>query len=220
MDEFLFHPFFAARLLELPDFYLILTFLILLSDSCIEKHPAYSDCSGPPDKMVLARFDSSLGNVSVQTKLFHPSSPIECEIGINDSLDVKVFHSIDSSLKHLLGYGENANSINKSFTIYLKIEIEKDSVITLNNVAAIGRYYLKEGKLYHQLFIKTGGSFSERKELSLEVDGVIYNYMHKIAKDVLMLDGNGSCLFIKTSDSKNLFKDLRDPKDELGWRLR
>ena len=71
-----------------------------------------------------------------------------------------------------------------------------------------------------QWFSKTGGSFIERKELSVEVDRVIFNYMHEIPKNVLKLDLHGSCLFIKTKDSKNLFKNLRDPKDDLGSRLR
>ena len=108
----------------------------------------------------------------------------------------------------------------KLLLIYLNKELEKDSVLTPNNVAAVGRYYLKEGKVFHQLFIKTGNSFLERKELSVEVDGVIFNYVHEISKQILKTGFHGSCLFIKNKDSKNLFKNLSDPKDDLGWRLK
>ena len=200
--------------------FFVIAFSLILLNSCGNKSTSLADCSVPPDKIVMVHLDHYLGDVNVETQFYHPGTNAECGISMNDNLNREHYHRIIAALQPLLGFEENANVITKAVTIFIEKELDNDSLVALSNVAGINRYYTREGKLFHQLCIKKGNTFSEFKELTAEVDGVIFNYMHQIAIKVLKLNSHAIAFFIKTEDSKTLFKNLKHPVDELGRKLK
>ena len=197
-----------------------ISFSVILLNSCVKK-PSSSDCSGPADKIVTAQLAYSLGGVNIEDQVYYSTSIEECEIAINNGLNKEQYLRIESALQPLLGFEENANIITKAFTLFIGKELDKDSLLTLSDVVGISRYFTKSGKLFHQLFIKNStNSFSESKELAAEVDGVIFNYVHQIAKKVLKINQHATGFFMKTEDSKDLYKNLQNPYDDLGWKLK
>ena len=199
--------------------FLLSTFVWLVLNSCLSKTASLSDCSAPGDKIEIVQLASTLGGVNIETQIYFSSSPTECEFAMNDSLNKEQYNTVESALQSLLGFEENANVVSKAYTLFIAKDLNKDSIVSVNDVVGVSRYYTNEGKLFHQLFIKNASSFSESRELSAEVDGVIFNYVHLIAKKVLKLDPHGTGFFIKTEDSRGLYKNLKHPKDELGPKL-
>ena len=200
----------------------LLLFAMILVGYCAKKASQQCDCQAPADKTVQAVFSPNIGGVNVPTQLFYSTAKGQCDIALNDHLDRGRFTRILSSLQGILDFTESAGVTSKAFSIFLNKEMRKDSSVSLDDVLAVSRYFTTSGKLYHQFFVKAPGtaSFTEVKDLSAEVDGVIFNFMHSIAQKVLVANPAATAYFLKTEDSKDLYKNLRNPHDDLGWRLK
>jgi hypothetical protein len=198
---------------------------VILIKSC-SKNPSASSCAScqlSPDAMIPAKFESALGGVNFNTEVYYTSlAKNECEIGLANGISREIFAKILSAVMPLLDIQSSSDQRTVAFTIYRNGELHLDSSIRLKDIVGISRYYTKNGKLFHQLFVKnfSDNKFTELTDLSAEIDGVIFNYMHQIGKGVLNIQSSSTAFFFKTEDTKGLYHNLKNPHDDLKWKLK
>jgi hypothetical protein len=197
----------------------------MLLNSCNKNAENNSRCQKKEDGIVYTTFGESLGGVSLGIKVYYNSvkdHKNECEIGLANSVDKVKFNKILSSLETISGFHDSTTETTAALTIYRIGGLHEDSSVSSKNMVGISRYYQKNNKLFHQFFYKDSihHSFLELQDLTCEVDGVIFNYMHQIARNVLNLPMTATAIFLKTEEAKGIYKSLKNPQNDLKWKLR
>lgn len=123
----------------------------------------------------------------------------------------------------MIGFTETAKSKSVAFVIYQNGGLHSNANVSQEKVMAIARYYLSGNKLIHQIFLKdsTTQIFHEIIGLTCQVDGIIFNYMHKIGKDVLNLKFPSSALFVQSEEPSGFYSNLlKTSHDDLKWKIK
>lgn len=179
-------------------------------------------CQAKPDATIPVKFDGALSKVNLNAEVYYTHlAKNECEIGLVNSVKKETFTVLSSAISQSLAITSAPGETNIAFTIYRSGGLHQDSAVFVKDIYGISRYFLKNEKLYHQLFMKnTDNSFSELTALYAEVDGVIFNYMHSIGKQVLKMPEISTALFLKAEEAAGVYSQLHKPHDDLKWKLK
>lgn len=195
--------------------------IIIFEFSC-KRSTSLKNCQAIPNEIIPVKFDSSLGGVTFDTEVYHhyTNDKQSCEIGLADSVSKQNFAKIFSALQALLNLHSPLEK-TIAFTLYRKGELHKDSAITLEKLVGLSRYFTKDDKLFHQLFVRdtVDNRFKILTALTAEVDGVVYNYMHTIGMNVLKMPWPSTAFFFKSEEVKGLSRYLKNGHNDLRWKL-
>ena len=202
-----------------------LLFLLLSALACFlfACNKTYKTCAKPEDKRVTATIALPTGNISIDTKIwFTPEVGFHYEYASNASyFGLGGFEALKNDIMALTTFKKEAGEKTIAFNLYKRGELHTDSLIKMEQIVGVSRYFVNKHKMYHQFFMmeKASKKLSEITSLNAEVDGVVTNYNHTIFSEVLDYKESFSSIFFFDASFSTFDRHLENPKDELEWKL-
>ena len=210
------------KLFKIVWVFMALTSLGFLIKSCVKSSTKCVTCERTSNLDVLAKFDNTLGNFSSIAKIWFDNKNIYTEFD-NVVLEGQKFDLVSKNLESQITLINSAENITIAYTFYKKGNLVSDSVISLNDIVGLSKYYIntKTNKLYHQLFLKNNETkrYIEIPELNSEVDGIVSNYMHTISSKVISIAGKTAIIFVVNSSNIHLEERVKNSRNMLENRL-
>ncbi len=155
----------------------------------------------PNDTSLVVKFVEQYANVDLGVcNIWRKDASDPCELGqISTTNDV--LSQLDTYFKARVN---NLEEKATDFAFYLNKELENNLNFDLSNIKAFGRYYMKDGVVYHQLFRKTNNQFIELTELSGVIDIISFNSIKYIHENIVDKSDHASRILISGNSNYDI----------------